>query len=219
MDSPPMPEPTTHRGRNTKRRIVAEAAELMYKHGVDATSIDDVLAASATGKSQLYHYFSTKQDLVAAVLDHQLDQILDEQTAFPLDTWEGLHAWFETLVDLHETKREFHGCPLGSLAGEVLDHSEALWNQAAQTFTRWESALTDALQTMQDRGLLRADATPPTLAETTIAIMQGAYLLSATKRNTHTMRNALTAALTYLHSFAPSPLTEQADQPSQQPTP
>ncbi len=201
--SPPMPEPTTHRGRDTKRRIVGEAADLMYKHGVAATSIDDVLAASATGKSQLYHYFSTKHDLVAAVLDHQLDKILDEQTAFPLDSWEGLHAWFETLVSLHETQRGFHGCPLGSLASQVLDHSDPLRNQAAQAFARWETSLTDSLQAMQDRGLLRADTSPTALAETTIANIQGAYLLSATKQNPHTMRNALEATLTYLHSFAP----------------
>ncbi|MDP8903842.1 MAG: TetR family transcriptional regulator, partial [Chloroflexota bacterium] len=40
-------EPRTTRGRAAKARIIAAAAELMHRHGVAATSVDDVLAASA----------------------------------------------------------------------------------------------------------------------------------------------------------------------------
>lgn len=207
-----MAEPSTRRGRNTKRRIVAKAAELMYERGVSATSVGEVLEASGAGKSQLYHYFFTKEDLIAEVLSHQLDRILEEQAAFPLDTWEGLHAWFDALVALHETKLGFRGCPLGSMVSEVVDHSDYLREQSAQIFTRWEDSLAGRLQAMQARGLLREDAVPATLAETTIAIIQGAYLLSSTKRDAQSMRNVLTAALSYLHSFAPSsPAQNSAD--------
>jgi len=59
-----MREPTTRRGRDTRRRIVAVAAELMYERGVGATSVEDVLAASGTGKSQFYHYFSSREELL-----------------------------------------------------------------------------------------------------------------------------------------------------------
>ncbi len=67
-----MPEPITRRGKVTKARIVELAAALMYERGVSATSIEDILTASGTGKSQLYHYFSSKEELVAEVLRHQL---------------------------------------------------------------------------------------------------------------------------------------------------
>ena len=53
-------EPVTSRGRQTKARIVAVAAELMYDRGVATTSVDDVLLAAGVGKSQFYHYFSAK---------------------------------------------------------------------------------------------------------------------------------------------------------------
>ena len=87
-----MREPSTRRGRATRRRIVTVAAELMYERGVSATSIEDVLAGSGTGKSQLYHYFSSREELLAEVLDHQLDQILQEQSTFALSTWAGIEA-------------------------------------------------------------------------------------------------------------------------------
>jgi len=198
-----MPEPSTRRGRDTKRRIIAVAAELMYERGVDATSVEDVLAASGTGKSQFYHYLSSKEELVAEVMNHQLEQILTEQGPLPLDTWTGIDAWFDALVERHQTQRKFHGCPLGSIVSQVLDQSDYLHTSAKDAFTRWESSLADGLHAMRARGLLRDDAEPTVLAEVTIAILQGGYLLSSTKQDSRPMRNALAAALTHLTSFAP----------------
>jgi AcrR family transcriptional regulator len=199
-----MTEPRTDRGRDAKGRILTAAATLMYERGVAAARLDDILAASGTGKSQFYHYFTSKEDLVGAVLHHQLDRILNQQQAHQLDTWDGLTAWFEATTTAHETSLNFHGCPLGSIANEVLEQGEPLRRQAIDAFARWEAALANALLSMQARGLLRGDADPPTLAETTIAIMQGGYLLSAVKRDSRPMRNALTAALAHLRSAAPA---------------
>jgi len=199
-----MSEPITRRGKVTKGRIVELAAALMYERGVSATSIEDILAASGTGKSQLYHYFSSKEELVAEVLRHQLQQILQEQSLFQLDTWEGISSWFQAMVDMQQDQRSYRGCPLGSIAGELVDQGEPLRSQAADAFTRWESSLGDGLRTMQARGLLRDDADPYALAESTIAVLQGGYFLSSTKRAIRPMRNALAAALGQLKSYAPS---------------
>ena len=197
-----MPEPTTARGRSTKGRIVQAAAQLMYERGVSATSIDDVLAASGTGKSQLYHYFSSKEELVAEVLRHQLEQVLQEQSAFPVDPWEGISARLQAMVDMQQDQRGYRGCPLGSIAGQLLAHGEPLRSRAADAFTRWESSLSDGLRAMQANGLLRDDADPDALAESTIAVVQGGYLISSTKRDVRPMRGALTAALGQLRSYA-----------------
>jgi AcrR family transcriptional regulator len=200
----PMPEPTTRRGKHTKARIVEFAAALMYERGVSAASVEDILAASGTGKSQFYHYFSSKEELVAEVLRHQLDQALREQSLFQLDTWEGISAWFEAMVDMQQNQRGYRGCPLGSIASELLDQGAQLRTGAADAFTRWESSLGDGLRTMQGKGLLRADADPDSLAESTIAVLQGGYLVSSAKRDVRPMRNALAAALSQLRSYASS---------------
>ncbi|MDK3256629.1 TetR/AcrR family transcriptional regulator [Blastococcus capsensis] len=198
-----MPEPTTRRGKDTKGRIVELAAGLMYERGVSATSIEDILAASGTGKSQFYHYFSSKEQLIAEVLRHQLQQVLREQSRFPLDTWESISAWFGALVDMQQNQRDYRGCPLGSISSQLLDHGDLLRSQAAEAFAHWESALSGGLRAMQASGLLRDDADPDTLAESTIAVLQGGYLLSSTKRDIRPMRNALAIALSQLRSYAP----------------
>ena len=44
-------------GSETRLRIIGAAADLFRKQGVHATSPDDVIEASHTGKGQFYHYF------------------------------------------------------------------------------------------------------------------------------------------------------------------
>lgn len=197
-----MLEPSTPRGREVKERIVAVAAALMYKRGINAVSIEDIVTASGTGKGQFYHYFSSKEELTSEVLRHQLDQVLDEQSLFQLHTWQGIHSWFDALVEMQEIRRDFRGCPLGSIASEVLDHGEHLRSRAADAFSRWESVLAAGLRGMLARGALRPDADPDALAEATIAILQGGYLLTSIKRNVRPMRSAVAAASSHLHSSA-----------------
>jgi TetR/AcrR family transcriptional repressor of nem operon len=51
----------TARGALTRDRIVRAAAGLMYANGVAGTTTDQVIEASGTSKSQLYHYFDDKR--------------------------------------------------------------------------------------------------------------------------------------------------------------
>ncbi len=196
-----MDEPVTSQGRETKQRIVAAAAELIYACGVSATSLDDVLAASGTGKSQFYHYFKSRQELIEHVLSHQLGEVLKEQRRFRIDSWQGIRAWMEGLVVVHETTLGFRGCPLGSIAGEILDEGSTLRSRASEAFVEWESSLAEGFATMQQRGLLRQDADPVAIAEAIVSILQGGYLLSATKRDSRPMRTAVGLALDHLGSL------------------
>lgn len=196
-----MSEPSTRRGRDRKARIVTAAAELMYERGIKGTSVDDILAASGSGKSQFYHYFPDKSALVADVLGYQLDQILDEQSRLRLDSYNGIAIWFERLVAMHHA-RGLHGCPLGSLAGEAAAQGEQLRKTAAAAFGRWESSIAAALEEMRRRGEVADSVDPAELAEAVIAIIQGGYLVSSIKGDVRPMRAALQVALRHLESAA-----------------
>ena len=198
------PQPATRRGRDSKARIVSAAAELMYERGVRATTVDDILAASGAGKSQFYHYFPDKNALVIEVLSYQLERILEDQSQFSLDSWDGIVAWFRTLIDLHQHRWGLRGCPLGSIAAEAAEHGEAVRLSASAVFARWESVLATAFEAMRRRGELEATADSAALAEAVIAVMQGGYLLSSIKRDVRPMREALRAALGYLERYRPS---------------
>ena len=106
---------------------MAEAAVLMFAHGVRGTSLDDVRAAAGVSKSQLYHYFADKDDLVRAVIARQTTEVLDAQRPLldDLDSWATIAAWFDLLVTIQDARACAGGCPLGSLASELADEHEA----------------------------------------------------------------------------------------------
>ena len=56
----PAGRPLTRRGRETRLRIVAAAAELMFDNGVAETTLEDIRAAAGVSGSQVYHYFEDK---------------------------------------------------------------------------------------------------------------------------------------------------------------
>ncbi|MGI8702361.1 MAG: TetR family transcriptional regulator C-terminal domain-containing protein [Nocardioidaceae bacterium] len=79
--------------------------------------------------------------------------------------------------------------------------SDVLRNGAVAAFAHWESSVSARLRLLQTRRLLRTDADPEALAETTIALLQGGYLLSSIKRDIRPMRSAVDAAAHHLEFF------------------
>src|SRR5215470_19008954 len=69
----------TAKGRAMRDRIVQSAAELIFAGGVRETSLDQVRSAVGASKSQLYHYFGDKDELLRAVIDFQAALIMEVQ--------------------------------------------------------------------------------------------------------------------------------------------
>src|SRR5215469_15539960 len=74
-------EPSTRRGRASRERIVAQAAELFALRGIAETSVDEVLAAAKAGKGQFYHYFRSRDELAAAAVGYRCAQVVAGLTA------------------------------------------------------------------------------------------------------------------------------------------
>jgi AcrR family transcriptional regulator len=57
------------------REKVLVAAELFAEFGLDATKMEDVAAATGVPKATLYYYFEGKEDILAFLFVHVLDQL------------------------------------------------------------------------------------------------------------------------------------------------
>ncbi|HEY7488063.1 MAG TPA: TetR/AcrR family transcriptional regulator [Streptosporangiaceae bacterium] len=195
-------EPRTTRGRATRARIVERAAELIAAHGVDATSMDDVRAAAGASKSQLYHYFSDRDDLVEAAVARRCALVLDEltRTLGAVTTLAELERVLGEFVAFYE--QHTMGCPIGTLASAVADRNEGARLRVAAAFDAWERLFADGIQRIRERGELRAEAPPQTLATALLASIEGGLLLSQTRRNAASLRIAVDAALRQIRAFA-----------------
>src|ERR1700712_4634262 len=144
----------TSRGVATRNRIVLAAAELMHVQGVAATTIDEVLASSATSKSQFYQHFDDKTDLVYDVITVRADEILSWQRLRleKVDSFRGLHHWRDAMVQRCTLRRGLWGCELGSLAAELSDSDDKARVSLAEHFAQWQAMLAAALGRMRARG-------------------------------------------------------------------
>jgi len=188
--------PATAKGRATRERIVQAAAELIAEKGVAGMSLDDVRSRTGASRSQLYHYFEDRDDLVRAVVDATTDLVLGRQDELldHLDTWAGIDRWFDFMVQHQIQEQARGGCPIGSLAGQLAESDPDARAAIAAGFGRWEAHIRDGLTRMKAHGKLRKDADPAALATATMASIQGGLLLTQVRRDPQQLRIALNAA-------------------------
>jgi len=193
-------EPATERGRETRERILLAAVRLFHERGVTATSVDEVLSASGTGKGQFYRYFSSKEDLVSAVVDHQVDRYLGWQldALERLESSDQLRGYLDDLAAAHRERGLVGGCPVGSLALELAGQNERLRRRLSEALELWEAHLTAGLGRLAAGGEVRTDVSPGRLAASLLASIQGAYLLSTVRREADVMGAALDEALEHV---------------------
>ena len=193
------PRSLTARGAATRARIVEAAADLIYAHGVERTSLDDVMAASGVSKSQLYHYFADKDALVLEVITRQTERVLDAQRPHleALDSLSALKAWRDAFVRLNRAAGG-RGCPLGSLASELANDSEPARKRLAESFSMWRDRIESGLAKMRERGELAASADPHDLALALLSAVEGGLLLAKTTQSGRPLEIALDMAIDHV---------------------
>ncbi|WP_084606277.1 TetR/AcrR family transcriptional regulator [Agreia bicolorata] len=194
----------TAKGAATRARIVEAAAALARQRGAARTSIDEVRAEAQVSASQLYHYFSDKNELMRAVVEHEAVVAIEEQSQLAaVDSIESLRAWRDAVVD-HAGRRGFRGwSPLGSLASELIDTDPDARSGLVDGFGLWLAPVRAGLLAMQASGALRPDADPDALAAGLLASLQGGLLVSRVLEETAPLEAALDAAIARIESFAP----------------
>jgi AcrR family transcriptional regulator len=195
----------TPKGRETRERIISAAAELIYERSVGDVSLDDIRHAVGVSKSQLYHYFNDKSDLLRAVIEYQRGGVLEFHRGVleSLSNIEELELWRDMVVAAQTSRECRGGCPLGSLVNELSELDGDARAQLADAFDGWEKLIADGLTRMIDSGALRPDASASNLALSVMASLQGGLLLAELARQSHPLEVALDTALAYVRSFAP----------------
>jgi AcrR family transcriptional regulator len=198
-------EPATEKGRATRARIIQAAAELVTERGVAEMSLDEVGARAHASRSQLYHYFEDRDDLIRAVVYATTSAVLAAQDGLldDLDSWAGIDRWFASLETIQRERKARGGCPIGSLVGQLAERDQLARAGLAEGFGLWEARLREGLERMRTSGKLAANTDPSGLATATMALLQGGLLLAQVRRDPDQLTIALDAARTLLRAASP----------------
>jgi TetR/AcrR family transcriptional repressor of nem operon len=104
-----------------RERLVAAATQLLHQHGIERTTLADIAKAADVPAGNVYYYFKTKDDVIAAVIEAHERQIkttlavIDSHHRSPKSR---LRAFVREFTSQSEMVAQ-HGCPLGGLCSEI----------------------------------------------------------------------------------------------------
>ena len=168
-----------------RQRLVAAATQLLHQQGIERTTLADIANAADVPAGNVYYYFKTKDELIAAVIESHA-----QQTKTTLAAIDARHqpakSRLKALVQAFTAQGEIialYGCPLGSLCSE-LDKRAGEPAVAAAELLRIPIDWAEK----QFRSLGRSDAHD--LAIDLMAAYEGSALLANTMRDPNVLASA-----------------------------
>ena len=178
------------KGNQSRRRIVETAQELFHAKGYTSTSMDDIVREAGMTKGSLYHYFTGKEALGTAVVEHMIaEQFAAPQGAGPRDPIRGVVAMFRRAERGLADRRCKGGCLFGNLALEVSDLHDGLRRTIEEAFARWERQVAYALESGKRDGYFNPSLQSKAMAHCIVALLEGGILLSKVQRNTRPLKS------------------------------
>jgi len=104
-----------------RQRLIAAASQLLHQHGVEKTTLADIAQAAGVPVGNVYYYFKTKDDIIAAVIEAHVPQSRAALAAIS-SSHSSPKSRLEALVGEFADQREviaLFGCPQGSLCSEL----------------------------------------------------------------------------------------------------
>jgi AcrR family transcriptional regulator len=141
-------------------RILDAASRLFRAQGYDSVRIEDIAAAAEVSAGTCYNYFSTKGDLLLAIVSMEVEEVVDAGRALvtnpPASTAQALGGLIRLYYDhsLHYLSKEMWR---KAMAFSI----EAPGTPFSQRYTELDAMLSaqvcDMIAALQQRGLARSD--------------------------------------------------------------
>jgi len=145
-----VPRPRRADAQRNYDKVLAAAREA-FAEGGTATSLEAIARRAGVGIGTLYRHFPTRQALLEAVYENEVDELCRSAVDFQdADPWEALEGWLRRFVSYMATKQ--------ALAAELLDYvsREAPLFMACRTSI--QAAGKPLLERAQQAGVVRPDA-------------------------------------------------------------
>jgi AcrR family transcriptional regulator len=125
-----------------RERLITAACDLFHRQGIAGTTLAHIAEAAEVPLGNMYYYFKTKDDIVAAVVEARTEEIRSATTAVQRrhgSPKARLKALVAMLADSRDTIAE-HGCALGTLCTELANQpgqSPSLTAPLMRTLLDW----------------------------------------------------------------------------------
>jgi AcrR family transcriptional regulator len=111
-----MATPAPSKEELIRERVLRAAQLLFQQHGLHKVTMDDIARALGRGKSSLYYYYKSKDEIFLAVLDREIEEMLaevEQAVALAPTMEEKLYAFCMTRLQKQQQKAAFHTLVVG----------------------------------------------------------------------------------------------------------
>jgi AcrR family transcriptional regulator len=179
------------KGEATRQRIIAEAAPIFNQRGFNGCSMQDLMHATGLEKGGLYRHFANKEELATEAFRFAVAQNVKLRTE-PLDQIAGSIGKLKKAVQMFVEMPSSipGGCPLMNTAIDADDGNEALRELARKGIQDWRARLSRIVEAGVKAGEIRKSTEPRRIANTIIATLEGALMISRLENSRHALRDA-----------------------------
>ena len=135
-----------------KERILSAAKNLFSRFGLEKTTMEDIAKAAGKGKSSLYYYFKSKEEVYAEVIRKEiagLKTIISKAIEEEDDPYNKFTRFVGTRLNYLNEKADQYT----TIKDEYLKHYQFIQNLTAD-YSDWEmSTIKDIIEYGRDRGL------------------------------------------------------------------
>ncbi len=175
------------RTSDARERLVEEAARLFHERSYENVGVQELCDAADINKGSFYHFFPSKEDLAAAVIEEQhatiRRQLLDPALADDVPPLARIERMFALMTKLQRAAKRASGvtpgCPIVNLSGELSTHEPKLRRKLARVYTAMRERIAETLREAVAAGELPRGTDVEALAEGVQALAEGTMLLCA----------------------------------------
>src|ERR1700733_10339849 len=179
------------KGGLTRERIIAQAAPIFNQQGFAGSSMQDVMAATGLEKGGLYRHFRSKEELAVESFRFALAKAEKLRTS-NVESSDGAVEQLHSLVKRFVEAPSFlpGGCPLMNTAVDSDDGNPVLRRLAREAIQDWKARLSKIVEEGIKRGEIRKSAEPRRIANTIVATLEGALMISRIEGSRQSLQDA-----------------------------
>jgi len=191
----------------TRSKLVHAAYEQMHAHGYQGLRVDQVLKQTQLQKGAFYHHFSSKIQLGYAVVEEEIEALLESvwlnQIRLMNNPVKEIPELLETFSERATPLMKEHGCPLNNLAQEMSNLDEGFNQRIKTSFELWINTLAEKLEEAKTKKFIRNDINSQVVSRFIIAIIEGCISINKVEKTNKQFTAGISQLRLYLLSLKP----------------
>ncbi len=184
-----------------REKLIEATFEEVFTSGYNAASLANILNRAEVKKGAMYHYFSSKKDMVLAMIEEKHLLRLEEKWKYLLDSNEDFISILISILKDTKSWDLINGCPFGNLLQEPLEQDEEFAKILISILEKWKSLFKNALKKAKEKNQINENLNIEQCSTFIIASLEGAILISKKSKDTKDFEDCMIQLTYYLNTI------------------